>query len=53
MDRLQSFHHVALTVRDLETSATWYRDVLTSTPGAILNFSDPDGIALALFWERS
>jgi glyoxylase I family protein len=130
MDRLQSFHHVALTVHDLETSATWYRDVLgfeeafredgderkasvmrfdaggfsvglveharsgpdrfdptivgldhlafvveslaalerwaerltaagvahsgivEIPPGAILNFSDPDGIALALFWER-
>ena len=22
-------------------------------PGAILNFKDPDGIALALFWDRS
>jgi catechol-2,3-dioxygenase len=21
-------------------------------PGAILNFTDPDGIALALFWDR-
>ena len=21
-------------------------------PGAILNFEDPDGIALALFWDR-
>jgi glyoxylase I family protein len=130
MERLQAFHHVALTVRHLDTSVAWYRDVLgfeeafredgderkasvmrfrsggysvglvehvrsgsdgfdptrvgldhlafvvssldelerwvehlTSAgvvhsgivevpPGAIVNLSDPDGTALALFWDR-
>ena len=130
MVELGGFHHVALTVRDLEVSASWYRDLLgfeelfredgpgrracvmrfagggysvglvehpTSRsdafdpsrpgldhlafsvgrrdeldswavrlteagvdhsgvaeipPGAILNFKDPDGVALALFWDR-
>jgi glyoxylase I family protein len=129
-DDLAALHHVSLTVRDLETSARWYADVLgfvelfreesddrracvmrfasggysvglvehrpaTSAPfdhavvgldhlafsvptedalgrwadrltaagvehsgpiaippGAILNLRDPDGIALALFWDR-
>ena len=130
MSELQGFHHVAVTVTDLDTSAAWYATVLGfeelfreendgsracvmrfpggSTgvglvehrandgtafdptrlgldhfaftvatrqdlehwaqrltaagvahsgaievpPGAILNFKDPDGIALALFWDR-
>jgi hypothetical protein len=26
--------------------------VIEIPPGAILNFRDPDGVALALFWER-
>jgi glyoxylase I family protein len=36
-------------LRDLgvETSG-----VIEIPPGAILNFKDPDGIALALFWDR-
>jgi glyoxylase I family protein len=130
MSRLAGFHHVALTVRDLDASERWYQDVLGLTtlfreegdsrraavmqfadggfavglvehrpsdgtpfdptrlgldhlallvrsraelddwaarlagagieqsgvidvpPGAILNFKDPDGIALSLFWDR-
>jgi glyoxylase I family protein len=129
MSDLQGFHHVGLSVRDLDASIDWYTDVLglhvrflepgeerraavlnfadgrfavglsehrgntsdfdpahtgldhlgfsvatredldewherltaagvtTSEPieipsGAIMNFKDPDGIALALFWER-
>ena len=129
MSELGSFHHVALTVTDLDASADWYRGVLGLVelfredgdarravvlgfagggtavglvthaggggpfdpvrtgldhvsfavatradlddwatrleshgvdhsgaidvpPGAILNFKDPDGIALALFWDR-
>ncbi|HVN50420.1 MAG TPA: VOC family protein [Acidimicrobiales bacterium] len=130
MEPLGSFHHVALTVSDLDRSADWYRSVLgmvelfreeaptrraivyrfaTGTtsvglvehigsanyefdptingldhlafsvpspeelrewavhlerhrvahsgpievpPGQILNFKDPDGIALSLFWDR-
>jgi hypothetical protein len=27
-------------------------NVIEIAPGAILNFKDPDGIALALFWDR-
>jgi glyoxylase I family protein len=130
MNDLQGFHHVAVTIRDLDTSVGWYRDllgfqelfsedapdrracvmkfpggsygvglveypivpwapfdprhsgldhlaftvatldairdwatklsdagiehsgVIDLPSGAILNFKDPDGIALALFWER-
>lgn len=130
MAELIGFHHVALTVRDLDTSLSWYTDVLgfelvfreegdgrraavlkfrngsfgvglvehrptddepfdarrlgldhvaftvgsqpeldqwaarltesgvdhsgaiDVPPGAILNFKDPDGIALSLFWDR-
>lgn len=133
VDKLIGLRHPALTVRDLEASAAWYRDVLGMQeepgsrsalggmallrlpgsghavglvqhggaagvaaafdsaapgldhlafsvasraeldaweaeldrlgiahsgiveipPGGILNFSDPDGIALALFWDRT
>jgi len=129
MENLAAFHHVALTVSDLERSAAWYADVLGMVerfredsperkavifnfpgggssvglvqhhatqpgfdptvvgldhygftvsspeamqqwsdhlaakgiqhsgaidvpPGQILNFKDPDGIALCLFWDR-
>lgn len=129
MDELTGFHHVALTVSDLDRSEAWYRNVLgfevdfpeeaperracvmrhrgsgfvlgllehgateaafdparigldhlgfgvgslddlrscaaaldshgvahsgaiDVPPGAILNFKDPDGIALSLFWDR-
>lgn len=130
MADLNGFHHVALTIRDLDTSLGWYTDVLgfellfreegddrraavlkfrsgafgvglvehrptddecfdarrpgldhvafsvgsqreldqwaarltqsgvdhsgaiDVPPGAILNFKDPDGIALSLFWDR-
>lgn len=102
MSELSGFHHVALTVPDLDTSAAWYHRVLGLVwhaattgnfdprrvgldhfsfvverrrdldawvqrlddesvahsgvvdvpPGAMLNFKDPDGIALAIFWDR-
>ena len=87
MTELVRFHHVALTVTDLDRSASWYRGVLglvelfredgderradldewirrlddrdvahsgvIDVPtGAILNCKDPDGIALAIFWDR-
>src|SRR4051812_34273628 len=28
MDELVGFHHVALTIRDLDASVSWYRDLL-------------------------
>jgi glyoxylase I family protein len=36
-----------LTARHVEHSG-----VIGIPPGAILNFKDPDGISLALFWDR-
>ena len=98
------FHHVALSVSDLDASERWYADVFglgvafreegedrravvmtfphgpigvglvqfsgshdafdprrtgldhvafSVETGAILNLRDPDGIALALFWDRA
>ena len=54
--------HLALTVAsrfDLEALAEHltahgvdHSGVIEIPPGAILNFKDPDGIALALFWDR-
>ncbi len=54
--------HLALTVTsrpDLEALAQRltahgvdHSGVAEIPPGAILNFKDPDGIALALFWDR-
>lgn len=54
--------HVAFTVGSREVLGQW-ADRLTAAgvehsgpidvpPGAILNFKDPDGISLALFWDR-
>jgi glyoxylase I family protein len=54
--------HLAFTVGSREELDAWH-DRLTEAgaessgtidvpSGAILNFKDPDGIALALFWER-
>lgn len=37
-----------LTAEEVEHSG-----VIEVPPGAILNFKDPDGIALALFWDRA
>ncbi len=54
--------HLAFTVAartDLDEWATQlsstgveHSGVVEIPPGAILNFRDPDGIALALFWDR-
>lgn len=57
-------HHLALTVRDLDTSASWYEGLFdldaagVGHPGridipfeAILNFPDPDGIQLSTLYE--
>ncbi len=53
--------HLAFSVASLDDLTGWaerldhwgieHSGVLTVPPGAILNFSDPDGIALALFWD--
>lgn len=55
--------HAAFSVASRDSLEAWAqrfdeRDVAHSgvidiPPGAILNFKDPDGIALALFWDRA
>jgi catechol-2,3-dioxygenase len=55
--------HAAFTVESLELMHEWARyldecrvahsGVIDVPPGAILNFKDPDGIALAMFWDRA
>ncbi|MEO8695810.1 MAG: VOC family protein [Acidimicrobiales bacterium] len=54
--------HLAFTVATQEGIEQWAQRLTTAgiehsgvieiPPGAILNFKDPDGIALALFWDR-
>jgi len=54
--------HFALTVGSQEAMRRWARHLdahgvehsgpIGVPPGEILNFKDPDGIALALFWDR-
>jgi glyoxylase I family protein len=55
--------HLAFTVASRESLDDWarrldaagvaYSGAIDVPPGAILNFKDPDGIALALFWDRA
>jgi catechol 2,3-dioxygenase-like lactoylglutathione lyase family enzyme len=55
--------HVAFTVESEEALGVWagrltehavaHSGVIEIPPGAILNLKDPDGIAIALFWDRS
>jgi catechol-2,3-dioxygenase len=55
--------HVAFTVAERADLDRWaetltaagveHSGVIDVPPGAILNFKDPDGIALALFWDRA
>jgi glyoxylase I family protein len=55
--------HLALTVASSAEMAEWaarlsaesveHSGIIEVPPGAILNFKDPDGIALALFWDRA
>jgi glyoxylase I family protein len=40
-------------VQRLDEATVTHSGVIDVSPGAILNFKDPDGIALALFWERT
>ena len=54
--------HAAFTVASREALDEWaamlteagvaHSGAIDVPPGAILNFKDPDGIALALFWDR-
>jgi glyoxylase I family protein len=54
--------HAAFTVASRQALDEWARRLTVAgvthsgaidvPPGAILNFKDPDGIALALFWDR-
>jgi catechol-2,3-dioxygenase len=54
--------HVAFAVENREELDEWaarlsaedvaHSEVIDIATGAILNFKDPDGIALALFWDR-
>ena len=55
--------HLAFTVATREALDQWaarladagvdHSDVIEVPAGGILNFKDPDGIALALFWDRA
>lgn len=54
--------HLSFSVDRREDLDAWVRlfddrdvahsGVIDVPPGAILNFKDPDGIALAIFWDR-
>jgi catechol 2,3-dioxygenase-like lactoylglutathione lyase family enzyme len=54
--------HLAFSIRSEDDLAGWaarlteagvdHSGVIAIPPGAILNLRDPDGIALALFWDR-
>jgi glyoxylase I family protein len=54
--------HVAFTIGSRESMRSWAQHLdeqgvdhsgpIEVPPGEILNFKDPDGIALALFWDR-
>lgn len=54
--------HLAFTVSSREQLDRWaerltaagvgHSGVIDVPPGGILNFKDPDGLALALFWDR-
>ena len=60
--RRRGLDHLAFTVATREALDRWaarltgagidHSGVVEIPPGAILNFKDPDGIALALFWDR-
>jgi glyoxylase I family protein len=39
-------------VRHLDARGVVHSGVVDVPPGAIVNFSDPSGIALAIFWDR-
>ena len=39
-------------VEHLEKKGITHSGIIDVPPGGILNFKDPDGIALAFFWDR-
>ena len=61
--RTRGLDHLAFTVASRDELDGWARHLTAAgvehsgpieiPPGAILNFKDPDGISLALFWERT
>lgn len=61
-ERRTGLDHLAFSVETRAELDAWARGLTASgiehsgaievPPGAILNFRDPDGIALALFWDR-
>jgi len=61
--RRRGLDHLAFTVATREDLERWagrltdagiaHSGLIEIPPGVILNFKDPDGIALALFWDRS
>jgi catechol-2,3-dioxygenase len=44
---------LAAWAQRLDDAGVAHSGAIDIPPGAILNFKDPDGIALALFWERA
>jgi glyoxylase I family protein len=61
--RRTGLDHLAFSVATRDELDRWAEDLTAAgvehsgpieiAPGAILNFKDPDGIGLALFWERA
>ena len=61
-ERRTGLDHVAFSVATRDELDEWaatltaagieHSGAIDVPPGAILNFRDPDGIALALFWDR-
>jgi glyoxylase I family protein len=59
---INGLDHVAFSVASFEDMQEWaahldrhrvaHSGPIEVPPGQILNFKDPDGIALALFWDR-
>ena len=47
-----SRHGLEALAEQLTAQGVDHSGVTDIPPGAILNFKDPDGIALALFWDR-
>jgi glyoxylase I family protein len=56
LDHLAFSVETAQDLRDwaarLDTHGVEHSGLIPVPPGEILNFKDPDGIALALFWDR-